>query len=133
LAAGQVDLVIVGADRIARDHSVANKVGTYPLAVLAHHHGVPFVVVAPTSTVDPNARTGRDIPIELRDAAEVTSIAGRQMAPEGSAAYNPAFDVTPGDLVTAIVTEQGVITPANRGSLGLLGGTTSDNADDEGT
>jgi methylthioribose-1-phosphate isomerase len=122
-AAGEVDLVVVGADRIARDHSVANKVGTYPLAVLAHHHGVPFVVVAPTSTVDPDARTGADIPIEQRDPDEVTSIAGRRMAPEGSQAYNPAFDVTPGHLVTAIVTERGVITRANRGNLGLLGGT----------
>jgi methylthioribose-1-phosphate isomerase len=127
-AAGEVDLVVVGADRIARDHSVANKVGTYPLAVLAHHHGVPFVVVAPTSTLDPDARTGDDIPIEQRDPAEVTVIAGRSMAPEGSPAYNPAFDVTPGHLVTAIVTEQGVITRANGGNLGLLGGTASDNA-----
>jgi methylthioribose-1-phosphate isomerase len=122
-AAGEVDLVIVGADRIARDRSVANKVGTYPLAVLAHHHDVPFVVVAPTSTIDPDARTGADIPIEQRDAAEVTSFAGRRTSPEGSAAYNPAFDVTPGDLVTAIVTERGVITRANGGNLGLPGGT----------
>jgi methylthioribose-1-phosphate isomerase len=122
-AGGEVDLVVVGADRIARDHSVANKVGTYPLAVLAHHHGVPFVVVAPTSTMDPEARTGRDIPIEQRDPEEVTHLAGRGLAPEGSRAYNPAFDITPGDLITAIITEQGVITPANRGSLGLPGGT----------
>jgi methylthioribose-1-phosphate isomerase len=122
-AAGEIDLVVVGADRIAQDRSVANKVGTYPLAVLAHHHGVPFVVVAPTSTVDPDARTGADIPIEQRDPDEVTSIAGRRMAPEGSRAYNPAFDVTPGHLVTAIVTEQGVITRENGGNLGLLGGT----------
>jgi methylthioribose-1-phosphate isomerase len=122
-AAGEVDMVVVGADRIAQDHSVANKVGTYPLAVLAHHHGVPFVVVAPMSTVDPDARTGADIPIEQRDPEEVTSIAGRRMAPEGSRAYNPAFDVTPGHLVTAIVTERGVITRANGGNLGLLGGT----------
>lgn len=121
-AAGEVDLVVVGADRIARDHSVANKVGTYPLAVLAHHHGVPFVVVAPTSTFDPDARTGADIPIERRDPSEVTAIAGRAIAPVGSAAYNPAFDVTPGRLVTAIVTERGVITRANRGNLGVPGG-----------
>lgn len=125
-AAGEVDLVVVGADRIARDHSVANKVGTYPLAVLAHHHGVPFVVVAPTSTVDPDARTGADIPIEQRDASEVTTIGGRLIAPEGSTAYNPAFDVTPGDLVTAIVTERGVITRANGGNLGLLRGPQDD-------
>jgi methylthioribose-1-phosphate isomerase len=121
-AAGEVDMVVVGADRIASDHSVANKVGTYPLAVLAYHHGVPFVVVAPTSTFDPNARTGGDIPIEQRDPDEVTSIAGKRMAPEGSPAYNPAFDVTPGGLVSAIVTERGVITRANGGNLGLPGG-----------
>jgi methylthioribose-1-phosphate isomerase len=135
-AAGEVDLVVVGADRIARDHSVANKVGTYPLAVLARHHGVPFVVVAPTSTIDLDARTGADIPIERRDASEVTTMAGRRTAPEGSPAFNPAFDVTPGHLVTAIVTERGVTTRANGGNLGLLGGsaeTASDNADDEGT
>ncbi len=122
-AAGEVDLVVVGADRIARDRSVANKVGTYPLAVLAHHHGVPFVVVAPNSTVDLNAATGNDIPIEQRDAEEVSVIAGRPMAPTGTPVYNPAFDVTPGRLVTAIVTEQGVITQANEGSLGSPGRT----------
>ncbi len=121
-AAGEVDLVVVGADRIARDHSVANKVGTYSLAVLAHHHRVPFVVVAPTSTIDTDARTGGDIPIEQRDPAEVTRFAGRPIAPEGSAAFNPAFDVTPGDLVSAIVTERGVIARENGGNLGLLGG-----------
>jgi methylthioribose-1-phosphate isomerase len=120
-AAGDVDLVVVGADRIARDGSVANKVGTYPLAVLAHYHGVPFVVVAPTSTFDPSARTGEDIPIEQRDAAEVSSVAGRPMAPPGSPVYNPAFDVTPGHLVTAIVTERGVDAQANKGSLGSPG------------
>jgi methylthioribose-1-phosphate isomerase len=132
-AAGEVDLVVVGADRIARDRSVANKVGTYPLAVLARHHGVPFVVVAPTSTVDVEARTGADIPIEQRDPAEVTSIAGRRVAPPGSPVYNPAFDVTPGALVSAIVTERGVITAENEGNLGLLGGTPSDYTGDEGT
>jgi methylthioribose-1-phosphate isomerase len=82
-----------------------------------------LIVVAPTSTVDPDARTGADIPIEQRDPEEVTSIAGRRMAPEGSRAYNPAFDVTPGHLVTAIVTERGVSTRENGGNLGLLGGT----------
>jgi methylthioribose-1-phosphate isomerase len=132
-AAGEVDLVVVGADRIAQDGSVANKVGTYPLAVLARHHGVPFVVVAPTSTIDPEARTGADIPIEQRAAEEVTRFAGRAVAPEGSPAYNPAFDVTPGELVTAIVTEQGIITRGNGGNLGLLGGTTSYDSGDEGT
>ena len=87
---------------------------------------MPFVVVAPTSTIDPDARTGADIPIEQRDAAEVSSIAGRPMAPLGTPVYNPAFDVTPGDLVTAIVTERGVIAQENEGSLGSLGRTASD-------
>jgi methylthioribose-1-phosphate isomerase len=120
-AAGEVDLVVVGADRIARDGSVANKVGTYSLAVLARHHGVPFVVVAPTSTVDLAARTGSDIPIERRDPGEVTTFAGQPAAPLGSPVYNPAFDVTPSDLVTAIVTECGVISRPNEGSLTALG------------
>ncbi|MCO5998752.1 S-methyl-5-thioribose-1-phosphate isomerase [Actinoallomurus rhizosphaericola] len=120
-AAGEVDLVVLGADRIARDGSVANKVGTYSLAVLARHHGVPFVVVAPTSTVDLTARTGDDIPIELRDPGEVAAFAGQPTAPLGSPVYNPAFDVTPGDLVTAIVTERGVISPVNEGTLAALG------------
>ncbi len=124
--AGEVDLVVVGADRIALDNSVANKVGTYSLAVLAHHHGVPFVVVAPTSTIDPDARTGADIPIEQRDGAEVSSFAGRPVAPLGTPVYNPAFDVTPGELVTAIVTERGVIARENEGSLGSPGRTASD-------
>ncbi len=113
-AAGQVDLVIVGADRIALDNSVANKVGTYGLAVLAHHHGVPFVVAAPESTIDGEARTGADIPIEQREGAEVTSVFGHPVAPLGTAVYNPAFDVTPGNLVTAIVTERGVICSGKR-------------------
>jgi methylthioribose-1-phosphate isomerase len=132
-AAGEIDLVVVGADRIARDRSVANKVGTYPLAVLAHHHGVPFVVVAPTSTVDLGTRTGDDIPIEQRAAAEVSVIGGRPMAPPGTPVYNPAFDVTPGHLVTAIVTEQGVMMQANEGSLASPGRTASDYTGNEGT
>lgn len=122
-AAGEIDMVVVGADRIARDRSVANKVGTYPLAVLADHHGVPFVVVAPNSTVDLDAATGSDIPIEQREADEVSTIAGRAVAPAGTPVYNPAFDITPGRLVTAIVTERGVITRANEGSLGSPGRT----------
>jgi methylthioribose-1-phosphate isomerase len=89
--------------------------------VLARHHGVPFVVVAPTSTVDLTARTGRDIPIELRDPEEVAAFGGQPTAPLGSPVYNPAFDVTPGELVTAIVTERGVITPVNEGNLAALG------------
>ena len=109
IAAGEVDLVLTGADRIAANGDVANKIGTYGLAVLAARHGVPFVVVAPTSTVDLRTGTGADIRIEQRDPVEVTAAAGRQVAPEGVPAANPAFDVTPAELVTALVTERGVI------------------------
>jgi len=122
LAAGQVDLVLTGADRIAADGSVANKVGTYGLAVLARHHGVPFVVVAPVSTVDFGTPDGTAITVEHRPAEEVTGLAGRPVAPAGTPAYNPAFDVTPPDLITALVTEQGVIQPVTAGNLRVLGG-----------
>lgn len=121
MAAGQVDLVLTGADRIAADGSVANKVGTYGLAVLARHHNVPFVVVAPISTVDPDTPDGASITVEHRSADEVTGIAGQPVAPAGTDAYNPAFDVTPPDLVTAIVTEEGVIQPVTAGNLRVLG------------
>jgi methylthioribose-1-phosphate isomerase len=114
-AAGQVDLVVVGADRICADGSVVNKVGTYPLAVLARAHGVPFVVAAPTSTVDETTATGRDVVVEQRAAGEVLSYGGLRVAPEGAAAYNPAFDVTPADYVTALVTERGVQRDGVRG------------------
>jgi methylthioribose-1-phosphate isomerase len=119
-AAGAVDLVVVGADRIAADGSVANKVGTYPLAVLAHHHGVPFVVVAPTSTLDLATAAGADIVVEQRAAAEVTAYAGVPVCPAGSAAYNPAFDVTPPQLLTALVTEVGAAQPVNHESIAAL-------------
>jgi methylthioribose-1-phosphate isomerase len=99
MASGEVDCVLTGADRIAANGDTANKIGTYPLAVLALHHGIPFYVVAPTSTIDPATPTGDEIPIEERDGSEVT---GRFEA------RNPAFDVTPAALITAIVTEQGV-------------------------
>jgi methylthioribose-1-phosphate isomerase len=99
MAAGEVDAVITGADRIAANGDTANKIGTYSLAVLAQHHGIPLYVVAPTSTLDPRAATGADIPIEHRDPVEVTA---------RFAARNPAFDVTPAALVSAIVTESGV-------------------------
>jgi methylthioribose-1-phosphate isomerase len=99
MAAGDVDCVITGADRIAANGDTANKVGTYALAVAARHHGIPLYVVAPTTTLDPRAATGADIPIEERDPAEIT---------ERFPAWNPAFDVTLGELVAAIVTEQGV-------------------------
>ena len=119
-AAGEVDVVLVGADRICADGSVANKVGTYPLAVLARAHGVPFVVVAPTSTVDLDTPTGKDVVIEQRPADEVTTLAGTRVAPEGAAAYNPAFDVTPPHLVSAIVTERGVVSPVTGEGLRAL-------------
>lgn len=121
MAAGLVDLVAVGADRIAADGSVANKVGTYAVAVLARYHRVPFVVVAPTSTIDFAAPDGASIVIEERPADELTHWAGQPVAPVGSDAYNPAFDVTPPDLVTAIVTEHGVINPVTPGNLHALG------------
>jgi methylthioribose-1-phosphate isomerase len=121
LAAGEVDIVLVGADRIAADGSVANKVGTYGLAVLARHHQVPFVVVAPVSTIDFAAPGADAIVVEHRPASEVTEIAGTPVAPAGSEAYNPAFDVTPARLVTALVTERGVTQPVNAGMLRVLG------------
>jgi methylthioribose-1-phosphate isomerase len=109
MATGQLDWVIVGADRITANGDVANKVGTYMLAILAKYHDVKMMVVAPTSTIDWQLEDGKDIPIEQRSEKEVTTIQGQQIAPEGVAASNPAFDVTPADLIDAIVTEAGVI------------------------
>lgn len=131
-AAGRVDAVLIGADRIAADGSVANKVGSYPLAVLAGHHGVPFIVVAPTTTVDAASPDGASIEVEQRPAEEVTDItvgvsgglgavAAARLAPLGTPVHNPAFDVTPPELVTAIVTERGVLRPV-AGSLAALWG-----------
>jgi methylthioribose-1-phosphate isomerase len=111
MSLGMVDCVVVGADRITRCGDVANKIGTYPLALAAARHDVPFIVVAPESTVDNALADGRDIVIEQRDAAEVTSFGGVMVAPDGAAAFNPAFDVTPADLVTAIVTQERVWRP----------------------
>jgi len=108
MAAGEVDIVITGADRIAANGDTANKIGTYGLAVLARHHDIPFLIVAPTSTIDPTAATGAAIPIEERDGSEVTV---------RFAACNPAFDVTPAELITAIVTEEGIHRPPYAGSL----------------
>ena len=106
---GKVQWVIVGSDRIAANGDVANKIGTYSAAVAARHHGVKFMVVAPASTVDMNIPTGADIPIEVRPPAEVLGIAGVAVAAEGARAWNPAFDVTPAELVDVIVTERGVV------------------------
>ncbi|MFD0363698.1 S-methyl-5-thioribose-1-phosphate isomerase [Nocardia sp. GCM10030253] len=109
MATGQVDCVLVGADRVTVNGDVANKIGTYALALAARHHGIPFIVVAPESTRDPNMATGDDIVVEQRAAAEVTGFGGVPTAPEGTEVFNPAFDVTPADLVTAVVTELGVV------------------------
>lgn len=108
---GQIDLVLVGADRIAANGDVANKIGTYKLAVVARENGIPFYVAAPTSTIDLSLPTGDDIPIEERSAQEVTHINGVRIAPEGVEAYNPAFDVTPHRYVTGIITEKGILYP----------------------
>ena len=108
MAAGEVDLAIVGADRIAANGDVANKIGTYPLAVLARHHEIPFYVAAPTSTIDPATPSGSEIVVELRPDDEVVEVGGVRLAPRGMAARNWAFDVTPADLVTAYITEQGI-------------------------
>ncbi|WP_320780017.1 S-methyl-5-thioribose-1-phosphate isomerase [Streptomyces sp. CRN 30] len=132
-AAGEVDAVLVGADRIAADGSVANKVGTYPLAVLARYHHVPFIVVAPVTTLDLDTPDGASIEVEQRAGHEVTEIVAPQVpmagvetgggipvAPLGTQAYNPAFDVTPPELVTAIVTEEGVVSPVTGEALAEL-------------
>jgi len=111
IARGLVNAVIVGADRIAANGDVANKIGTYPLALAASRAGIPFVVAAPESTIDSATPTGADVPIEVRDDAEVTHLADRQIAPNDTVALNYAFDITPHDLVTAIVTEARVLEP----------------------
>jgi len=108
---GQVDLIVVGADRVAANGDVANKIGTYTLAVLAARHGLPFYVAAPLSTIDRKVPDGMAIPIEERAAAEVTGFRGERWAPEGVAVVNPAFDVTPAELVTALITERGIVSP----------------------
>ena len=108
---GEIDLVVVGADRIAANGDVANKIGTYPVAVLAKENGIAFYVAAPTSTIDLSLPTGEEIPIEQRDSAEVTSVGVQSIGPAGIAALNPAFDVTPARYVQAIITEKGVARP----------------------
>jgi methylthioribose-1-phosphate isomerase len=117
MARAEVDVVVVGADRIAANGDVANKIGTYALAVLARHHGIPFYVAAPASTIDLSTPGGDAIPIEERDPDEVLTAGGRRTAPPGVGARNPAFDVTPARLVTAIVTEMGIARPPYRRSL----------------
>jgi len=119
MAGGRIDLVIVGADRIAANGDVANKIGTYGLAVLAAHHDVPFYVAAPTSTLDPATATGADIIIEVRDADEVRRGFGRLTAPADVAVFSPAFDITPASLITAIITERGIHRPSDRSGTGF--------------
>ncbi len=109
MAMGQVDAVIVGADRIASNGDTANKIGTYGLAVLAHRHGLPFYVAAPISTIDMHLADGSGIPIEERSGEEVTGFGGIQWAPPGVKALHPAFDVTPAGLITALITERGIV------------------------
>ena len=120
MSRGKVDLVIVGADRVAANGDVANKIGTYPLAVLAERHRVPFYVAAPLSTIDTSVPDGSAIPIEERGAAEVTGYAGLRWAPEGVAVANPAFDVTPAALVSALFTEKGVVERPDESSIRAL-------------
>ncbi|MGH9544432.1 MAG: S-methyl-5-thioribose-1-phosphate isomerase [Terriglobales bacterium] len=117
---GKINAIVVGADRIAANGDVANKIGTYSVAVLAKEHDIPFYVAAPLSTVDFDTPEGSGIPIEQRDGREVTHIAGRQMVPDGVEVENPAFDVTPAKYVTAIVTERGIARAPYRESLRRL-------------
>jgi methylthioribose-1-phosphate isomerase len=108
---GMVDLCIVGADRIASNGDVANKIGTYQIAIVARECGIPLYVAAPLSTFDSHIEDGREIPIEVRGEDEVRGVFGREVFPSGVDIYNPAFDITPGDLVSAFITEKGIIYP----------------------
>lgn len=114
---GKIDAVFVGSDRITLAGDVCNKIGTYGVAIAARHHGIPFYCVAPLSTVDANLLSGADIPIEQRDPSEIVNGLGRQITPDGVSVYNPAFDVTPAALVTAIITEVGVIEAPNEAKM----------------
>jgi methylthioribose-1-phosphate isomerase len=114
---GKVDLVVVGADRIAANGDTANKIGTYTVAVLAREHRIPFYVAAPLSTIDLNTPDGDHIPIEERSAREVTHVGGAQMAPVGALIWNPAFDVTPHPYISGIITERGIFRPPYIDSL----------------
>src|SRR5579863_284927 len=120
LSSGRVDCVIVGTDRTAANGDVANKIGTYPLAVLARRHEVPFYVAAPLSSIDLECPSGAEIPIEQRSAKEISEFSGKQVTPKCVAIFNPAFDVTPAELVTAIITERGIAYPPYSKSLAKL-------------
>jgi len=117
---GKVDLVVVGADRIAANGDTANKIGTYSVAVLAHAHKIPFYVAAPYSTFDFGIASGAEIPIELRDSSEVTHAFGRSTAPEGVDVYSPAFDITPAELISGIITERGILGPGYTESIAQM-------------
>jgi methylthioribose-1-phosphate isomerase len=117
---GRVQAVITGADRIAANGDAANKIGTYGLAVLAKAHNIPFYIAAPTSTFDLSIPSGKDIPIEQRDPSEITHGFGRQTAPDGISVYNPAFDVTPAHLITAVICDRGVIRPVNKDNIAKI-------------
>jgi methylthioribose-1-phosphate isomerase len=120
MSRGEVDLVIVGADRVAANGDTANKIGTYTLAVLAQRHRVPFYVACPLSTIDLSVASGRDIPIEERPADEVTGFRETRWAPAGVTVRNPAFDVTPAELITALITERGIVRPVTEAGLRAL-------------
>ena len=120
MSRSEIDAVIVGADRVAANGDVANKIGTYGVAVLAQRHGIPFYVACPLSTIDLAVASGADIPIEERGAEEVTGYGGVRWAPEGVAARNPVFDVTPAALVTALITEKGVVRAPDREKIRKL-------------
>jgi methylthioribose-1-phosphate isomerase len=122
MALGEIDAVVVGADRVAANGDVANKIGTYMVAVLARRHGIPFYVACPLATIDRSIATGAEIPIEERSADEVTGYFGQRWAPEGIAVRNPAFDVTPAELITAIVTEEGLIRPPDQQTVSAIFG-----------
>jgi methylthioribose-1-phosphate isomerase len=111
MSTGKVDLILVGTDRVAANGDMANKIGTYSLAVLARYHNIPFYVATPASTVDLSLSSGKEIPIEERDGKEVSTIAGHEIAPSKVPVFNPAFDVTPAELITAFITEKGIIKP----------------------
>jgi methylthioribose-1-phosphate isomerase len=117
---GKIDFVVVGADRIAANGDVANKIGTYTVALLAHEHGVPFYVAAPLSTIDLATPSGDEIPIEQRSPKEVTHLGATRLAPEGASVWNPAFDVTPARLVAGIITERGIARAPYADSLRAL-------------
>ena len=120
MSEGKIQSVVTGADRIAANGDVANKIGTYGLAILAKYHQIPFYVAAPSNTFDLSLSTGKGIPIEQRNSDEITQGFGKPTAPAGINTYNPAFDVTPAELITAIITEKGIISPVSSEAIAAL-------------